>query len=132
MKYVFPAIFRPEPEGNYHVFFPDIAGAGTCGDDLSDCIEMGADWLCLRLYDMEIKGESIPTPSNVNDINKQRDDVVTLISVDTDTYKRFYENKLIKKTLNIPYWLNVRAEEASINFSQTLQKALKEELQIAD
>jgi post-segregation antitoxin (ccd killing protein) len=39
-------------------------------------------------------------------------------------------NKLIKKTLNIPSWLNERAEAANINFSKTLQKALKEELQL--
>jgi len=37
---------------------------------------------------------------------------------------------LIKKTLNIPSWLNGRAEAANINFSQTLQKALKKELQL--
>jgi len=132
MKYVYPAIFRPEPEGNYHVFFPDIKGAGTCGDDFSDCIEMGGDWLCQKLYNMEESGNSIPAPSSINDIVKQDGDVVTLISVDTNSYRRFYESKLIKKTLNIPYWLNARAEDASINFSQALQKALKEELQIAD
>ena len=45
MKYVFPAIFRPDGNG-FHVFFPDIEGAGTCGDDFHDCIKMGEDWLC--------------------------------------------------------------------------------------
>ena len=132
MKYVYPAIFRPEPEGNYHVFFPDIDGAGTCGDDLKDCIEMGEDWLCLTLYHMEQKGDFIPLPSDINEVRREEGDIVTLISVDTEYYKRFYENKSTKKTLTIPSWLNMAAEAANINFSQTLQKALKEELQIVD
>ena len=132
MKYVYPAIFRPEPEGNYHVFFPDIDGAGTCGDDLKDCISMGEDWLCLKLYDMEQQKEHIPEPSNINEIEREEGDVVTLISVDTERYKRFYENKSVKKTLTIPSWLNVEAESANVNFSQVLQRALKEELQIAE
>lgn len=132
MEYVYPAIFRPEPEGNYHVIFPDIEGAGTCGDDFSDCIEMGSDWLCLKLYEIEEKGNVIPKPSDINNLEHQQGDVITLISVDTEYYRRFFENKLVKKTLNIPSWLNVRAEAANINFSQVLQKALKHELQIIE
>jgi hypothetical protein len=34
---------------------------------------------------------------------------------------------LIKKTLNIPFGLNERPEAANIDFSKTLEKALKEE-----
>jgi predicted RNase H-like HicB family nuclease/post-segregation antitoxin (ccd killing protein) len=132
MKYVYPAIFRPEPEGGFHVFFPDIEGAGTCGNDLKDCMEMGADWLCLKLYDLEQKNSPIPKPSDINEIRRKDGDIVTLISVDTEFYKRFYENKSVKKTLTIPSWLNAEAEAANINFSQTLQKALKKELQYAE
>jgi hypothetical protein len=57
-------------------------------------------------------------------------DIVTLIAADTETYRRYYENKLVKKTLNIHSWLNERAENANINFSQTLQRALQEELRL--
>ena len=131
MKYVFPAIFRPDGSG-FHVFFPDIEGAGTCGDNFNDCIEMGEDWLCLQLYDMEQKGVEIPNPSDINALGSQEGDIKTLINADTDFYKRFYENKSIKKTLTIPSWLNSAAEKANINFSQTLQRALREELQITE
>lgn len=131
MKYVFPAIFRPD--GNvFHVFFPDIKGAGTCGDDFNDCIEMGEDWLCLMLYDMEQKGIEIPRPSDINTLSSQKGDIKTLINVDTNFYKRFYENKSVKKTLTIPAWLNEKALNANINFSHTLQKALREELQLTE
>ena len=40
------------------------------------------------------------------------------------------ETKAVKKTLTIPYWLNVEAEKAGINFSQVLQVALKEKLNV--
>ena len=132
MRYVYPAIFRPDKEVGYFVFFPDLGRGATQGKDLADAIAMAQDALCLALYDMEDDGEEIPAPSSVNDLKVIQDDTVSLISVDTEDYRRFYENKLVKKTLNIPSWLNAKAETANINFSQTLQKALKEELQIAE
>lgn len=39
--------------------------------------------------------------------------------------------RFVKKTLSIPVWLNAQAESYGINFSQTLQKALKQELKLA-
>ncbi|MNO03816.1 hypothetical protein D3C81_2246350 [compost metagenome] len=40
------------------------------------------------------------------------------------------KNKAVKKTLTIPYWLNKQAEGEKLNFSQILQTALKERLNI--
>jgi post-segregation antitoxin (ccd killing protein) len=91
---------------------------------------MAEDFLCLALYAMEEAKTQIPTATGVKEIESEADDIVTLISVDTETYRRYYENKLIKKTLNIPSWLNQKAEAANINFSKTLQKALEEELHL--
>ncbi|MCL2047025.1 MAG: type II toxin-antitoxin system HicB family antitoxin [Oscillospiraceae bacterium] len=131
MKYVFPAVFDSEPEGGYCVYFPDINQGATQGETIAECIEMAEDFLCLALYRMEEDGKSIPEPSSINQLKAGVESIVTLISVDTDTYRRYYENKLVKKTLNIPSWLNQRAESANINFSQTLTKALKDELNIS-
>ena len=39
-------------------------------------------------------------------------------------------NVLKKKTVNIPAWLDIIAQEKKVNFSQVLQKALKKELGI--
>ena len=131
MRYVYPAIIRPEENGGYFVFFPDLERGATQGKTLAEAIAMSEDALCLALYDMEESNESIPLPSNPKKVGILDDDIVTLISVDTDYYKRFYNNQLVKKTLNIPSWLNTKAEAANVNFSQTLQRALKEELKIA-
>ena len=130
MKYVYPVVFSPENEGGFNVYFPDINRGATQGETIEECIEMAEDFLCLALYNMEKEKFKIPSARNIKEVEAEFDDIVTLISVDTDIYRRFYENKLIKKTLNIPSWLNERAENANINFSQTLQKALKEELHI--
>jgi predicted RNase H-like HicB family nuclease len=129
-KYVYPAIFTPEDEGAYSVHFPDIESCYTCGDDMADAIDMAEDVLCLMLYDMEQDGKPIPTASNPRALTLNENDITSMVSVDTVTYRRYYENKSIKKTLSIPMWLNARAEKANVNFSGILQEALKEHLQI--
>ena len=130
MKYVYPAVFHPEPDGGYSVYFPDVKKGGTQGETIAECIEMAEDFLCLAMYRMEEDKARIPAAASIKSIISEPDDIVTLISADTESYRRYYENKLVKKTLNIPYWLNQKAEEANINFSQLLQKALKSELRI--
>jgi predicted RNase H-like HicB family nuclease/post-segregation antitoxin (ccd killing protein) len=130
MRYVYPAVFHPESEGGYSVFFPDVNRGATQGETIAECIEMAEDFLSLALYDMEESEEPAPPMTDLKKIKAEKNDIVTLISVETDTYRRYYENKLVKKTLNIPAWLNQKAEEANINFSRTLQRAIKEELKI--
>ena len=131
MKYTYPAVFRPDGK-SYYIFFPDIRDGATQGEDLNECIKMASDWLAGALYMREKKGENIPAPSAFENVKRKNKDIVTLILADTEAYRLSYENRAIKKTLSIPYWLNVQAEKANINFSQTLQRALKQELQIAD
>ncbi|MBK5245397.1 MAG: type II toxin-antitoxin system HicB family antitoxin, partial [Eubacteriaceae bacterium] len=57
------------------------------------------------------------------------DSFTSLVACDLTQYVR--SSKAVKKTLTIPDWLNNMAEKNSINFSQTLQKALMEKLHIA-
>lgn len=132
MKYFYPAVFSPQAEGGYSVYFPDIKRGATQGDTIPECIEMAEDFLCLALYDMEEKDDTIPPITDIKNVVADEGDIVTLISTDTETYRRYFQNKAVKKTLTIPMWLNQKAEDANINFSQTLQKALKEELRIAE
>ena len=130
MKYVYPAIFRPEEEGGFSIFFPDIARGATQGESITECIDMAQDFLCLALYDMEKNKEQIPNATDMKAVEAQEHDIVTLISADTEFYRRFYSNKLVKKTLNVPMWLNEQAEQANVNFSAILQAALKAHLHI--
>jgi len=132
MKYVYPAVLRPEEDGGFCIFFPDIARGATQGESIPECIEMAQDFLCLALYNIEEQKEQIPTATDLKAIEAREHDIVTLISADTEFYRRFYSNKLVKKTLNIPMWLNEQAEQANVNFSGILQAALKAHLHISE
>ena len=131
-KYVYPAILTPEENGQYSVNFPDIKNCFTGGDDMADALEMAEDVLCLTLYDLEKDGKVIPLPSDGKTIKTDENGVISLVRCDTDFYRRYYENKSVKKTLTVPMWLNERAERANINFSGILQEALKTHLHIQD
>ena len=132
MKYAYTAVFTPEENGLISVKFPDLQGCCTTGDDIADAVNMAADVLCLTLYDLEQDKKTIPKASKPHTIKITGEQFTSVVAVDTETYRRFYENKSVKKTLTVPMWLNEQAERANINFSQTLQKALKEELHIAN
>ena len=129
-KYVYPAVFTHEDDGSYSINFPDLESCYTSGETLADGIAMAEDALCLVLYDMEEKGAMIPAASDLNTVPHEDNELVTLISCDTIEYRKFYNNKAVKKTLTIPAWLNTMAERQGINFSTVLQKALQQELHL--
>lgn len=131
MKYAYPALIRPEKVGSKtvnSVLFPDICRGGTSGNDLPEALEMAADWLAGTLCDMEKSKEEIPKPSNPSDIETEPGDIVTLVFADTIAYRKKMSPKSMNKMLTIPIWLNTIAEDNDVNFSQTLQRALKAEL----
>lgn len=132
MKYVYPAVFHPEVDGGFSISFPDIQMGGTQGESIAEGMKMAEDFLCLAMYNIEEDGLEVPPASNPRDVQAEEDDIVTLIVADVDAYRRYVDSRLVKKTVNIPAWLNQRAEDAQINFSKALQRGLKEELNIAE
>ena len=127
-KYVYPAIFTPEKEGGYSVFFPDLEGCYTCGDDLQDALFMANDVLAFVLYDYESEGREIPAPSKAENVEKSDGDFVNYIACDTVEYARMHNSRAVKKTLTIPQLLNDIAIRQDVNFSQVLQEALMEKV----
>ena len=126
---VYPAVFTEEDCG-YSINFPDLENCFTSAETLGEGIKMANDVLCLMLYELEQAGEEIPAPSSIRDIAVSENEFVNFISCDTIEYRKFFDNKAVKKTLSIPSWLNDMAERADINFSATLQAALKQQLNI--
>ena len=123
---IYPAIFHAEDIG-YWVEFPDLEGCQTQGDTLEEAMLMASEILGLYLVSLEERKISAPMPSNPASINVEKGDFVTLINTNLKHYRR---NKAVKKTLTIPQWLNDEAEAYNINFSQTLQEALLEKLNV--
>ena len=129
-KYVYPAIFTKEENGQYSVEFPDIKGCVTCGDDLADALYMAQDVLAFTLYDYERDNKKVPVPSDPDSIEVPNGSFVNCVLCDTLEYQKRNNNKAVKKTLSIPEWLNELAINAGVNFSQVLQDALKSQLNV--
>lgn len=131
MKYTYPAVLTPLSTGEYDIKIPDLPGCRTCGKDLFEAIQMAEDAVAMWLWDAENKGEKIPSPGSVITALAESQQT-TYIIADTDEYRRKYDNRAVKKTLSIPSWLNTKAEQAGVNFSQLLQDALKARLNIEE
>jgi len=129
-KYVYPVILTPDKDG-YLVNFPDIESCYSEGDSLAEALEMAKDVLALRLCDYENEKRPIPRASFQESLSLVPGQLASLVSADTMEYRKLWDNKAVKKTLTVPRWLNTWAEKENINFSAVLQKALKDELQIA-
>lgn len=128
-KYVYPAIFHPnEDDGSYTITFPDLPGCITEGKDMANALFMAQDALAAWLADSEDHKDSIPVPGAPPQVASP--EFVNLVLADTDAWRKKYDSRAVKKTLSIPNWLNTLAEDAGVNFSQILQDALKERLNI--
>ena len=130
-RYTYPAVMTPEDDGGFSVYFPDLEGCYTCGDDLSDAIYMAQDVLAYTLFDYERGRKDIPSPSKLSSINLKKGEFVNFIACDTLEYQKKHNNKAVKKTLSIPEWMNEQAVSAGINFSQLLQEAIIDRLHLA-
>ena len=92
------------------------------------------------LYQAKLDKDKIPTPSDITTIDMEKiakdldsddyDGFVNLVMVDVEDYAKKHFEKSVKKTLTIPSWLNTLAVENNINFSRTLQNALRKELNV--
>lgn len=142
MLSMYPACFYKEDDG-YSVIFPDLNYLATQGDSFEDAMEMAVECLASYLYIAQRDGEDVPAPSSLVNIDlvavaKELDPdlpvgeaIVNLVSVDVAEYAKKHFEKSVKKTLSIPAWLNEAAVAQGVNFSQVLQRALKEQLHMA-
>lgn len=123
---VFPIIITKDEENTdypYFVEIPDIDGI-TEGKSIADAMEMAKDYI--GTYSLEDK-----LPESNTKLPKVKDDAtVTLVTVNVSEYKRKHDNKVIKKTITIPNYLNELGKENGVNFSELMTTALKEKLSV--
>ena len=126
--YFYPAIFTKEEKG-YSVRFPDFPGCYTEGDTLEEAYKMSAT--AIGLYAQNEEGEfDFPVASEPNSFEMEDGEFSVLIEFDVIEYLKNTSDKAVKKTLTIPSWLNRLAEQNNVNFSNLLQNALKEYLNV--
>ncbi len=129
-RYIYPAIVSlPEQEGwDYCVVFPDLDVA-TQGETLQEALDMAKELLELTIYSLEMDGEKIPEATSPEEIKLDKPELfMTLVSVHMPLVRAEMDLQYVKKTVTLPKWLNDLAEEANINFSKTLQAAIKAKL----
>ena len=118
----YPFVISKEDDVFFYVEIPDFDIA-TQGMDIADAMEMARDAIGLMGIDLMDEGKVLPEP-NIAGINAAKEDIVTLVDVDFVEYRRKVDNKAVKKNCTIPYWMNVEAEKAGINYSKLLQDAI--------
>ena len=114
------------------VYIPDF-DINTQGETIAEAIEMARDAIGLMGIDMQDDGEELPEASSLAAIKASGEsDIVTLVDVDFTEYRRKNDMKAVKKNCTLPSWLCYEAEKANINFSQLLQNAIKQELNLPE
>lgn len=128
-KYSYIAAISFDDDG-ISINFPDLDGCFTCAETEDEISQMAKEVLGLHLWSMEQDNETIPEPSNIKNIKLEENEAAMLIEVFMPPVRDRINNRVVKKTLTIPQWLNVEAERNGVNFSQILQNGLKEYLHI--
>ncbi|MBR5239925.1 MAG: type II toxin-antitoxin system HicB family antitoxin [Clostridia bacterium] len=127
--YYYPAIFTPEDTG-YTVSFPDFPGCYTQADTLEEAYQYAAD--AIGLYAQNEKGDFDLPDATFHDVDiLESGEFFALVAFNKTEYLKRNSTKAVKKTLTIPSWLNELAEKEKINFSNTLQIALMEKLNLS-
>lgn len=134
MKYTYLALFEADKDnGGYTITFPDFQGALSEADSLNEAIYNAREVLEIYTVMFEDEGKELPAPSSFKDLASELvsdDDIIQAISVDTELVRERERSKIVNKTVTLPSWLVEVGKENKINFSQLLQKAIREELQV--
>ena len=129
MKQAYPVIITKD-KVFYVASIPDFE-TGTQGETLAEAIEMARDAIGMCGCYMQDEKKDIPMPTAIENVTKNPSDILTLVDVNFDEYRRKHEMRTVRKNVSIPSWLNEEAESANINFSALLQKAIKAELHLS-
>ena len=129
--YAYPAFFYYDDDG-ISIEFPDLPGCLPCAGSSEEAFRNAKEALGLHLYGMEQDGDEIPEPTPISELHPDQGGVVAMIEVFMPAVRDRLNNRVIKKTLTIPAWLNRAAEAEGVNFSQVLQDGLKSYLHLPD
>ena len=87
----------------------------------------------MHIYGMERDGDSIPAPSKVPVIDPEtvQGYLVSPVTVYPDIFKVHRDTRAVRTNTSIPSWLKDMAEARGINYSQVLETALMEIMDVA-
>ncbi len=128
-RYFYPAVFTYETGQEIAVVFPDL-NAATSGTNDDDALMSARELLGCVLYGLEEDGEEIPVPTPLTQVQAGENERTVLIDVYMPSIRLAQVNHSVNRTVTLPAWLNAAALEKGMNFSQVLQDALREKLNV--
>lgn len=78
--FAFPAVFNEADDG-ISISFPDLPGCLSCADNWRDALKNAKSVLKLYLIGLMNDEEEIPKPSEFDNIERAKEDVLVLIEV---------------------------------------------------
>ena len=131
-KVTYFAVFEPQSDGGYSIYFPDVPGCITCGDNLEHAHKMAAEALGLHLYALEKDKQALPVAAETLRIEPETAEgyLVSPVSVYPDIVKNELDNRAVKTNVTLPAWLKELAEEKGVNYSKIFQSALMDYLDV--
>lgn len=135
MKRVYPVIFT-QTDNCVLVEVPDLSIL-TEGSEMADAIDMARDAIGLKGITLEDNRDTIPEPSEMESIDLKQGafftdgkSYISLVDIDFAIYRAQNDNKMVRRNVTIPSWLNTEADRMKINVSKVLQEALSEKVGI--
>ena len=125
-KLTYYVVLEPSSNGSYGVYWPDLPGCASMGDDLPHAERMASEALGLHIYSMEQDGDILPSVTLPPFEEIPEGGIIMPVTIFPDIIKNELDNRVVKTNITLPSWLKDWAGTQGINLSQTLQTALKQ------
>jgi len=125
-KITYYAVFEPSSNGCFGVYWPDLPGCVSMGDNLQHAEYMAVEALGLHIYGMEQDGDELPPVTIPPFEDMPAGGIVMPITIFPDIVNNELDNRAVKTNITLPAWLKDWAVAKKINLSQTLQTTLKQ------
>lgn len=136
MRVTYPVIFT-ETDDNILIEVPDLKlyteanAADQTKGTIADAIYMARDTIGMACIMAEDEGREVVPASSMGAINitegvfyEEGSSFVSLVDIDIEEYRKRLDNRMVRRNVTLPNWLNREAEKACINVSKVLQEAL--------
>lgn len=127
-RYLYPAVFTYENEGDISITFPDFPGCVSIADDEVKALAAAREALGGHIWCMEQDGDPIPAPTPLLAVALDANERAVPVDVYMPSIRMAKETRSVTRTITLPAWLNAAAQERGENFSQVLQEALMERM----
>ena len=95
MKQAYPVIITKDKDF-FVASIPDFE-TGTQGESLAEAIEMARDAIGMCGCYMQDEKKDIPIPTDIGNVTKEASDILTLVDVDFDEYRKKHEMRTVRK-----------------------------------